>query len=318
MSCVTRTLTVLFTDMVGSTALIGRLGPAGGEALRARHFAAMRSALAVHRGREIKTLGDGFMVVFDSAGDALACAVTMQQAGEREPGPGIRIRVGLSSGEVTCDGHDVHGMPVVEASRLCAAAAGGQILVADVVRVLVGSGGMHRFAPIGPLALKGLPAPTVAWEIGWEPARDTTLRVAIAEDSVLLREGIVRVLESESIEVVLQASDADTLLDGLAAARPHVVLLDVRMPPTHTDEGLRAAEQIRALHPELGVIVLSHDVSAAAAMRLLGDATKGIGYLLKERVSDPAQLTGAIRTVAAGGSAIDPEVIARLGDGSRA
>jgi len=113
----------------------------------------------------------------------------------------------------------------------------------------------------------------------------------------------LRVLESESIEVVLQASDADTLLDGLAAARPHVVLLDVRMPPTHTDEGLRAAEQIRALHPELGVIVLSHDVSAAAAMRLLGDATKGIGYLLKERVSDPAQLTGAI---------------ARLGDGSRA
>jgi class 3 adenylate cyclase/CheY-like chemotaxis protein len=312
---VTRTVTALFTDVVGSTDLLARLGRAAGEEVRSHHFAGMRGALAVHRGHEVKTLGDGFMAVFDSATDALSCAVTMQRAvaghTRRHPEQALEMRVGLSAGETTHENGDYFGMPIIEASRLCAAAGPGQILAADVVRMLVGTS-MQRLEPAGAMTLKGLPVPTVAWELKWDDEDELALRVALADDSVLLRQGIAQVLESEGFDVVLQASDADTLMDGLPGARPHVVILDVRMPPTHTTEGLVAADRIRADYPEIGVVVLSAEVQAAAARRLLDGGTEGVGYLLKERVADIAELTAAIRTVASGGSAIDPEVIARL------
>jgi class 3 adenylate cyclase len=311
----TRTVTTLFTDIVGSTELMARLGPAASDDLRSRHFASMRNALAVHRGEEVKTLGDGFMAVFDSTSDGLSCAVTMQRAVARHSRNGeasFGLRVGISAGEATCEDGDYFGMPVVEASRLCAAAEPGRILASDVVRLLVAGGAMHRFESVGELALKGLPAPLPTWEIDWDADEDAVLRVALAEDSVLLREGVAKVLESEGIEVVLQSSDADTLLAGLHVARPHVAMLDVRMPPTHTTEGLDAAERIRSEHPGMGVLVLSAEVQPAAARRLLDGGTEGVGYLLKERVADVAELTTAVRTVASGGSAIDPEVVARL------
>ena len=310
-----RTVTVLFTDVVGSTELLGRLGPAADE-LRGRHFAGMRGALAVHRGTEVKTLGDGFMAVFDCAGDALGCAVTMQRAvardSDRHPEHGFQIRVGLSAGDATEDGGDYFGTPVVEASRLCAAAEPGQALVADVARMLLGATGRHRLEPAGSFELKGLSEPVTAWELDWNSEEDSSLRVALADDSVLLRQGIAGLLESEGIDVVLQVGEADSLLASLDAARPHVVVVDVRMPPTHTDEGLQAAERIRAENPEIGVLVLSQSVEARAARQLLAGATEGVGYLLKERVADSGELTAAIRTIASGGSAIDPEVVARL------
>jgi CheY-like chemotaxis protein len=302
--------------MVGSTDLLARVGPDAGDELLTRHFAGLRGALAVHRGHEVKTLGDGMMAVFDSAGDALGCAVTMQRAVDRQgrsnPDRSFEMRVGLSAGEVFQENGDFIGMPVVEASRLCAAAVPAQILAADVVRALVGTTAMIRLEPIGELTLKGLPAPVMAWEVDWDSAEDSTLRVALAEDSVLLREGLARVLEAEGIEVVLQASDADTLMAGLAGARPHVAVLDVRMPPTHTTEGLDAAEWIRTEHPDVGVLVLSAEVQPGAARRLLEGATEGVGYLLKERVGEVGELLSAIRAVASGGSAIDPEVVAAL------
>jgi class 3 adenylate cyclase/DNA-binding NarL/FixJ family response regulator len=313
---ITRTVTLLFTDIVGSTELLARLGPSAAEAARTNHFAAMRSALAVHRGREVKTLGDGFMAAFDSAGDALGCAVTMQRAvgrqNRRHPERPLSIRVGVSAGEATYEDGDYFGAPVIEASRLCGVAAAGQILTAGIVRMLVGESGMHRLRPAGSLALKGLPAPLPAWEVDWDAEADSTLRVAMADDSVLLREGIASVLETEGIDVVLQASDADALMDGLVAARPHVAVLDVRMPPTHTTEGLDAAVRIRLEHPEIGVLVLSQSIEPHAARQLLAGATDGVGYLLKERVLDIAELTAAIRTVASGGSAIDPLVVQKL------
>jgi class 3 adenylate cyclase len=313
-----RTITVLFTDLVGSTETLSTLGATAAEHLRCRHFAAVRGALAVHRGEEVKTLGDGFMAVFTSAGDAIGCAVTLQREmathTRRHPERPLHLRVGISAGEATLEDDDYFGLPVVEASRLCAAAEGGQILSADIVRALTGASGMHRLVDAGEMVLKGLPSPVRAWQVDWDPEEDFTLRVALADDSVLLREGVARVLETEDVEVVLQASDAEELLDGLAAARPHVVVLDVRMPPTHTIEGLLAAEQIRADYPDVAVLVLSASIQASAARRLLGNATGGIGYMLKERVGDIAELTSAIRTVASGGSAIDPEVVALLAD----
>ena len=306
----TRTVTVLFTDVCGSTELMGRLGPAAAENLRSRHFADMRGALAVHRGIEVKTLGDGFMAVFESAVDAVSCAVTMQRAALRLPG--VAIRVGVSAGEASCVEGDYFGAPIVEASRLCAAADPGQILVADVLRLLIGAGGMHRLQRLEPLELKGLAGPAAVCAVHWDDQEDIGLRVALIDDSALLRAGIAQVLESEGMAVVLQASDAEGLHEALPAAAPHVVILDVRMPPTHTIEGLLAAERIRREAPEIGVLLLSAEVQAGAARRLLDTGTEGVGYLLKERVADVAELTAAIRTVASGGSAIDPEVIARL------
>jgi class 3 adenylate cyclase/CheY-like chemotaxis protein len=316
MRSTTRTVTILFTDIVGSTDLLARLGPAAGEAARGHHFAGMRSALAVHRGREVKTLGDGFMAAFESAADALGCAVTMQRAvarqNRRHPEWPLSIRIGLSAGEATYEGGDYFGVPVIEASRLCGVAGAGQILTADVVRILVGNHGMHRLTPAGAIALKGLPLPVTAWGVDWDAGADSTLRVALADDSVLLREGIARVLESDGIEVVLEASDAGGLLEGLVATRPHVAVVDVRMPPTHTTEGLVAAAHIRAEHPEIGVLVLSQSVDPTAARKLLAGATDGVGYLLKERILDVGEVTSAIRTIASGGSAIDPLVIEKL------
>jgi DNA-binding NarL/FixJ family response regulator len=150
-----------------------------------------------------------------------------------------------------------------------------------------------------------------------EPA---CLRVVVAEDNVLLRDGIVRLLSAKrhGLEVVGVASDYDELLALSAAERPDVVITDIRMPPTSTDEGVRAAAELRRSQPDLGVVVLSQHLSASYALKLLEDGSAGRAYLLKDRVSDVDQLVHAVRTVAAGGSTIDPQVVEQLVAGRRA
>jgi DNA-binding NarL/FixJ family response regulator len=138
------------------------------------------------------------------------------------------------------------------------------------------------------------------------------MRVAIADDHVLLREGLARLLSEAQMDVVLQAPDAERLLTGLARARPDVAVIDIRLPPTFTDEGLRAADMIREAHPEIAVVILSQYLETAYALRLLERFPGGIGYLLKDRVSQVAVLTDAIGRVAAGECVIDPTIISRL------
>jgi DNA-binding NarL/FixJ family response regulator len=138
------------------------------------------------------------------------------------------------------------------------------------------------------------------------------VRVVVAEDSVLLREGIVRLLSESGLEVVGQAGDAEDLLRKAGAHRPDVVIADIRMPPDNTDDGLRAAIEIRERHPGTGVLVLSAYVEEAYALELVGDDASGIGYLLKDRVADVEGFVDAVRRVAAGGSALDPEVVSSL------
>jgi DNA-binding NarL/FixJ family response regulator len=138
------------------------------------------------------------------------------------------------------------------------------------------------------------------------------VRVVIAEDSVLLREGIARLLEESGFEVAGQAGDAEDLLRKVGAHQPDVAVVDVRMPPTHTDEGLRAAHRIRAEHPNTAVLVLSQYVEEAYALDLLSETTERTGYLLKDRVADVKTFTDAVRRVASGGSALDPEVVGLL------
>jgi DNA-binding NarL/FixJ family response regulator len=139
------------------------------------------------------------------------------------------------------------------------------------------------------------------------------IRVVLAEDAYLVREGVRRLLETQpDIEVTAVCGTLDELLDTVAADPPDVVLTDIRMPPTGTDEGIRAAEQLRASHPDVGVVVLSNYMEPGYALALLDRGTARRGYLLKERVEDVDQLTGAIRAVAGGGSALDPRVVDTL------
>jgi DNA-binding NarL/FixJ family response regulator len=139
-----------------------------------------------------------------------------------------------------------------------------------------------------------------------------TIRVVVADDALLTREGIVRLLTDAGMDVVGQATDADTLLREVALSRPDVAVVDIRMPPTHTDEGLVAARRIRTTHADTGVLVLSQYVELGLAMRLLGGGPDGLGYLLKDRVTDVEEFADAVRRVGEGGSALDPTVVSQL------
>jgi DNA-binding NarL/FixJ family response regulator len=138
------------------------------------------------------------------------------------------------------------------------------------------------------------------------------VRVVVADDSVLLREGVVRLLEENGFEVVGQAGDAEDLIRKVRAHKPDVAVVDIRMPPTNTDDGLRAALEIRAELPDTGVLVLSQYVEEGYALDLVGDSAGGVGYLLKDRVADVDRFVDSVRRVAEGGSALDPEVVSQL------
>jgi DNA-binding NarL/FixJ family response regulator len=138
------------------------------------------------------------------------------------------------------------------------------------------------------------------------------VRVVVADDSVILREGLARLLVEADFEVAGQAANARELLDQVESEQPDVAIVDVRMPPTHTDEGLQAAREIRAGHPGVAILVLSQDVQPEYALELLADGTEGVGYLLKDRVSDLHELATSVRRVGEGGSVLDPSVVSQL------
>jgi DNA-binding NarL/FixJ family response regulator len=138
------------------------------------------------------------------------------------------------------------------------------------------------------------------------------MQVVIADDAVLFREGLARVLQAAGIQVLAQVGDGEQLLARVRASPPDAVVVDIRMPPTHTREGLDAAQRIRAEHPEVGVLVLSQYVEPHHAIQLLQDGASGVGYLLKDRVADVNEVVDAVRRIAAGGSVIDPEVVSQL------
>jgi DNA-binding NarL/FixJ family response regulator len=139
-----------------------------------------------------------------------------------------------------------------------------------------------------------------------------SIRVLVADDSVLLREGIVRLLEEAGFEVVAQAGDAEELLRKVSGHKPDIAVVDIRMPPTNTDDGLRAALEIRRTLPETAVLVLSQYVEEGYALDLVGDSSGSVGYLLKDRVADIERFVGSVKRVAEGGSALDPEVVSQL------
>jgi DNA-binding NarL/FixJ family response regulator len=138
------------------------------------------------------------------------------------------------------------------------------------------------------------------------------VRAVIAEDSVLLREGVARILDDAGVEVVGQCATAEELLRKVRGAEPDVAIIDIRLPPTHNDEGMRAALEIREAHPSVGVLVLSQYVELGLALKLLAESADGAGYLLKDRITDVDEFVASVRRVASGGSALDPSIVSTL------
>lgn len=317
------TTTILFTDVSESTQHLVEAGDADGVAEMTHHLRQSRQIVESHGGRVAKTLGDGVMALFQSASDAIRAAIALQQADEndmrhslppRSPDAG-RLRVGVHSGDVVeaSDDADVLGLPVVIARRLCDSAAGGQVLISDVVLQLGGSLVNIDVEPVESLALKGIDAPVAAWSVRWVPLPERPpVRVVVAEDSVLVRAAVVRLLSEEGFDVVAEAGDRDALLAAARQHRPKLVVTDVRMPPTQTDEGLTAAAVLRDEDPDVAILVLSQHVETKAAARLLSHSPTGVAYLLKERVSRLDEFVAACRTVADGGVVIDPLVTEQL------
>jgi DNA-binding NarL/FixJ family response regulator len=259
------------------------------------------------------------MAVFESAYDGVRAAIGVQQhseqGGRRHSDP-VRIRVGLNVGEVIVDdgeNDDVFGAAVVVARRLCDAAAPDQIIVSGIVEHLLRRRNDLSFSAVGELELKGLPEPEVAFEVIWERLPEQPApRVVVADDAGMLRAGIVTLLVSHGFDVVAEAGDFDGVISAVNHHRPDLLVTDIRMPPTNTDEGIRAAVELRATHPDLAVLVLSQYVEARGAVALLEGAGAGVGYLLKERVTEVSDFVDAAREVLAGRPVIDATVSQRM------
>jgi DNA-binding NarL/FixJ family response regulator/class 3 adenylate cyclase len=329
MALPTGTVTFLFSDIEGSTDLVRRLGDRYASVLE-DHRRLVREAVAEAGGTEIDCRGDEFSIVFSDARNAVDAAVGAQRALAAHPWPEgceVRVRMGLHTGEPNVQGSSYVGIDVHRVARITDAGHGGQVLVSarthELASIDARDLGDHRF--------KGLPDAERVFQVVADGLReafpalrtggartvapvsnDHGMRVVVAEDSVLLREGIARLLEDAGLEVVGQAGTADELMLKVRSYSPDVAIVDIRMPPTQTDEGLRAAKEIREKHPGTSVLVLSQYVEPAYALELLSESAEGVGYLLKDRVADVPEFIAAVKRVAEGGSALDPTVVSHL------
>jgi DNA-binding NarL/FixJ family response regulator/class 3 adenylate cyclase len=314
------TVTFVFTDIENSTGLLARLGDEYGRML-AEHRATLRAAVERSGGTEVDARGDELFAVFPDAKAAVAAAVETQHRDAST----LRVRIGVHTGTAAVSDGTYFGLDVHRAARICSAGHGGQVLLSETARAAAGD---VQTIDLGEHRLKGLPAPERLYQLVGEhlersfpPLRveaptsqlDTgAVRVVLADDSVLLREGTARLLEDAGFDVVGQAGDAEDLMLKVRSYEPDVAIVDIRMPPTHTDEGLRAAKEIREKHEGTGVLVLSQYVESEYALELLADSAEGVGYLLKDRVGDIGEFAAAVRRVAEGGSALDPTIVSRL------
>ena len=301
---------------IGSRALMGSAALQSGTytVLVAEHRASSgrRSAPATERlkqlaelngGVELGTTTGGLALAFRSAVAAVRCAVAVQEAQEASSGLAVGMQTGELSGAVRG-----HAGPVVQAARLAELAAGGQVLASALVRQLVGEDPDVRFGEQRELNLPGLGGRMAVHEVRWGERRKPALRVVIADDAALVRDGVAALLRDRGVEVAATAGDAAELHDAVARHRPDVVLVDIRMPPSFTDEGLVAAGRIRAGFPDVGVLVLSQHLDVRYALRVAEASPDRTGYLLKDRVTDSRALFDALERIAAGGCVIDPAV----------
>ena len=238
-------------------------------------------------------------LAFRSAAKAVRCAVAIEEAA----GPPI----GLHAGEIG-PGEAVAARPVVLAARLASLAREGQALASTLVRELAAGDPGLRFGGAREVSLPGLAGRMTVHEVRWGEQRRRALRVVIADDAALVRDGVAALLRDHGVEVAATAGDAAGLYEAVARHLPDVALVDIRMPPTFTDEGLVAAERIRAGFSDVGVLVLSQHLDARYALRVAERNPARTGYLLKDRVTDSRILVDALERIAAGGCVIDPAV----------
>jgi DNA-binding NarL/FixJ family response regulator/class 3 adenylate cyclase len=318
------TVTLFFTDVEGSTQLLQRLGDSYAQVL-GEHRRLFREVVEAEGGHVVDHRGDEFFVVFEEARRAADAAVAAQRAFAEHPWPEgvvLRVRMGMHTGEPNLREDAYFGLDVHRAARIAQAGSGGQVLLSERTRDAIDTS--HELEDLGEHELPGLDRPERLFQLKVSglpsnfPPLSTArrgfrgMRVVLADDSVLLREGIARLLEDAGFEVVAQSGTADDLLRHVGMHKPDVALVDIRMPPTQSDEGLRAAQEIRERWPDTGVLVLSQYVEPTYAMELLGENAEGVGYLLKDRVSDVDEFAAAVRRVGEGGSALDPAVVSQL------
>ena len=325
----TGSVTFLFADVEGSTAL--QQDPAVDYAAAVAMLRGLlRDCVAAHGGVEADAVGDEYVAVFADPRAGADAALAAQRAIRDATWPNdaqVRVRIGVHVGTPSLDTEGYTGVDVVRASRIANAGHGGQIVVSN--ELLQHLDGMPS-RDLGEYRLAGLARPERIHQLladdlprDFPPLRNTIsmlgagVTVVLADDTVLLREGIARLLADAGFDVVAQSGTPDDLLRHVAMHSPSVAVVDIRMPPTHTDEGLRAAAEIRDRFPGTGVLVLSQYVEAAYAMDLFATTTRGIGYLLKDRVGDVDDFAAAVRRVADGGSALDPAVVSELFGRSR-
>ena len=317
--------TFMIADVRGYTSYTQTYGDQAAARLAAGFAAITREVVETAGGQLLELRGDEALTVFGSARDAIEAAVALQNRfvteTVRDADMPLLVGIGLDVGEAVPVEGGYRGGALNMAARLCSLAAPGEILASTIATHLAGPMDGIEFEDRGETRLKGMrdAVPVVRIAVKDDPisrlaARATAggMRVALADDSVLLREGVARLLKESGFTVTVQAGDADELLAAIAVDPPDVCVVDIRMPPTYTDEGLRAAHKIRARHPEVGVLLLSQYVETEFAVELVSAGASRLGYLLKDRVTNLQEFTDAVRRVGAGGSVIDPEVVSRL------
>ncbi len=317
----TGTVTFLFADVEGSTRLAHELGD-DWQPVLADIRRLLREAVSGAKGHEVDSRGDELFAAFTSSSGAADAAVDAQRrlGGHNWPAP-VRVRIGLHTGTAALAEDGYVGVDVHRAYRIASAGHGGQIVASETSATELAQG--RELRDLGLWLLPDLPEPERIYQLdeiglsGDFPALRarpgaTPVRVVLADDSVLLREGIARLLLEAGFDVVAQSGNAEDLMRHVAMHKPDVAVVDIRMPPTQTDEGLRAAKEIREHHEDTGVLVLSQYVEPGYAMDLLSESAEGVGYLLKDRVADIDEFAAAVRRVAEGGSALDPTVVSEL------
>jgi DNA-binding NarL/FixJ family response regulator/class 3 adenylate cyclase len=322
------------TDIERSTQLVASMAEEY-PSLLAEHRRVIHEEIGRHGGHQVDCRGDEVFAVFTEAGPAVETALAFQAALAAHPtlsAAPLRVRAGIHTGEPGLDSGGYYGLDVHRAARIASAGHGGQVLISEPTRVAALEGGTSfELRDLGRQSLRGLPRPEHLWQlvVPGLPADFPTLRhreqdarrmdgpgkrirVVVADDSLLLREGVARVLDECGFEVIGQAASPEELLAEIASVKPDAAIVDIRMPPTHTDEGIRAAREIRRESPDVGVLVLSQFAEPTYALDLLADGARGVGYLLKDRVSDMLDFGAAVRRVSEGGSALDGEVVKLL------
>jgi len=315
--------TFLIADVRGYTLFTSEHGDEAAAGLVESFARLTAKAVAAWAGTVVEFRGDEALAVFDSPRSAIRAAADLQAAYfEGEDGVPIPVGIGLDAGEAVHVDEGFRGAALNMAARLCGIAAAGEILVTKEVVHLAGRVDGVIFEDRAPVRLKHVDGPVPVVRVipeGKDPAgafstdaRQGPLRVVLADDSVLFREGIARVLSDNGFSLVGQAGDGEELARLVDEEEPDLVVTDIRMPPTGSTEGLVAAQRIRSEHPDVAVVVLSQYVETRHAIKLLQQTPEGVGYLLKDRVADIGEFVGTVKRVARGGSAIDPEVVAQL------